>query len=177
MSTPFQIRLAQVSEYTAIGQLMVQVYSQLEGFPKQDEQPAYYHKLANIGELAEQPGVDLLAALDAEGRIGGAVLYFHDITQYGAQGVADNEEGAGGFRLLAVDPITRGQGLGKELTNACLDLARETGKKQVVIHSTKAMQVAWGMYEKLGFVRAEDLDFEQEGFPVYGFRLVLKQSN
>jgi len=35
------------------------------------------------------------------------------------------------------------------------------------------MQVAWGMYEKLGFVRSEDLDFEQEGIPVLGFRLVL----
>jgi len=172
LSTLYQLRQALPEECPAIGQLMVQVYSALAGFPQPDEQPAYYQKLANIGELAEQPGVDLLAAVDAEGNIGGAVLYFHDITQYGAQGVADNEEDAGGFRLLAVDPATRGQGLGKKLTNACLDLAKETGKKQVVIHSTKAMQVAWGMYEKLGFVRAEDLDFEQEGFPVFGFRLV-----
>ena len=168
-----QIRLAKSAEYKAIGQLMVTVYSQLEGFPQPEEQPAYYHKLANIGELAVLDGVDLLVAVNEDHHIGGAVVYFHDITQYGAQGVADKEEDAGGFRLLAVDPATRGQGLGKKLTQACLDLAKETGKKQVVIHSTKAMQVAWGMYEKLGFVRAEDLDFQQEGFPVFGFRLTV----
>jgi hypothetical protein len=30
------------------------------------------------------------------------------------------------------------------------------------------------MYERMGFVRAEELDFLQEGFPVYGFRLRLE---
>ena len=29
---------------------MIEVYSGLEGFPKADEQPAYYQTLANIGE-------------------------------------------------------------------------------------------------------------------------------
>lgn len=172
MNSLYSIRLAQPNEFKAIGQMMVQVYSQLEGFPSPEEQPVYYQKLANIGALAKKEGVDLLVAVDDQGHMGGAIVYFHDIRQYGAQGVADHEENAGGFRLLAVDPATRGQGLGKKLTQACLDLARETGKKQVVIHSTRAMQVAWAMYEKLGFKRAEDLDFMQEGFPVFGFRLV-----
>jgi hypothetical protein len=43
----------------------------------------------------------------------------------------------------------------------------------MVLHTTQAMQVAWAMYEKLGFTRSEDLDFEQEGLPVFGFRLPL----
>ena len=36
------------------------------------------------------------------------------------------------------------------------------------------MQVAWGLYIRLGFARSEDLDFLQQGFPVFGFRLKLK---
>jgi hypothetical protein len=35
------------------------------------------------------------------------------------------------------------------------------------------MRIAWGLYEKLGFVRSEDLDFSQQGLPVFGFRLKL----
>ena len=35
------------------------------------------------------------------------------------------------------------------------------------------MQVAWQMYEKLGFKKSEDLDFMQGELPVFGFKLVL----
>jgi len=37
------------------------------------------------------------------------------------------------------------------------------------------MQIAWSMYEKLGFKRGEDLDFKQSDLQVYGFRLYLSQ--
>jgi hypothetical protein len=36
-----------------------------------------------------------------------------------------------------------------------------------------AMQIAWKMYENLGFKRSEDLDFMQGELPVFGFRLAL----
>ncbi len=35
------------------------------------------------------------------------------------------------------------------------------------------MRTAWGLYERMGFARSEDLDFLQQGFPVFGFRLPL----
>jgi hypothetical protein len=35
------------------------------------------------------------------------------------------------------------------------------------------MQIAWKMYEGLGFQRAEELDFMQGNLPVFGFRLPL----
>ena len=35
------------------------------------------------------------------------------------------------------------------------------------------MQIAWSMYENLGFKRSKDLDFTQGKLPVYGFRLPL----
>jgi hypothetical protein len=41
----YTVRNAQVNEFLEIGKLMVQVYSQLEGFPKESEQPDYYKML------------------------------------------------------------------------------------------------------------------------------------
>jgi catechol 2,3-dioxygenase-like lactoylglutathione lyase family enzyme len=78
---------------------------------------------------------------------------------------------ASGIRLLGVDPKYRRSGAGKALTNACIQLARQQGHDQVILHSTQAMKVAWGMYEKLGFQRSPDLDFSQQDLQVFGFRL------
>jgi GNAT superfamily N-acetyltransferase len=165
------VRNAKPEEFEEIGKLMVQVYSQLEGFPKQDEQPAYYKMLANIGELTRKPETELLVSVDD--KIKGGVVYFSDMQYYGSGGTAPKEKNAAGFRLLAVDGSARGKGIGKLLTNECIRKAKEKQLSQVIIHSTKAMQTAWKMYEAMGFKRSKDLDFLQGGLPVFGFRLFL----
>lgn len=169
----YTVRNAVPSEFGAIGKLMVQAYSQLEGFPKPDEQPKYYAMLANIGEFTNLPDTELLVAVSAENRIAGGVVYFSNMQYYGSGGIAIQEKNASGFRLLAVDTTVRGQGIGKLLTNACINKAREQKAQQLIIHSTKAMQTAWSMYERLGFKQSADLDFMQGTLPVYGFRLEL----
>ncbi len=169
----YSIREAMPDEFSTIGDLMVTVYSQLEGFPSPKEQPNYYNKLANIGKLTEYPKVKLLIAVSPNGTIDGGIVYFSDMAYYGSGGSATKEKNAAGFRLLAVNPNIRGKGLGKLLTNACITLAKVEKQKQIIIHSTKAMQIAWSMYENLGFKRSEDLDFIQGELPVYGFRLLL----
>ena len=162
------------SEFEALGALMVRVYSGLEGFPTPLEQPKYYELLANIGRFTERPGARVLVAVTPEKELVGGVVYFGDMTQYGSGGIAGTIENASGIRLLVVDPAFRNAGAGKALTNACIQLAREQGHAEVILHTTAAMRVAWALYEKLGFVRAEELDFLQEGYPVYGFRLQLR---
>ena len=174
MHTPFTIRDIERDEHAALGRLMVQVYSSLEGFPTPLEQPGYYEMLANIGEFADRDGVRVLVAVTAQGALVGGVVYFGDMTQYGSGGIASTIADASGIRLLGVDPRFRGSGAGRALTMACIDLARDAGHPQVILHSTAAMRVAWGMYERLGFARAEELDFLQQGFPVFGFRLRLE---
>ena len=129
--------------------------------------------LANIGDWCQKPCTELLIALSPDGKVGGAVVYFSDMQYYGSGGTATSEKNAAGFRLLAVDPELRGQGLGKQLTLACIEKAREAGLGQVIIHSTKFMETAWKMYERMGFKHSEDLDFMQEELPVFGFRLNL----
>jgi len=167
------VRSAIPQEFLEIGKLMVEVYSQQEGFPNQADQPDYYKLLANVGELTRTPGTELLVAVSADGKIDGAVVYFSDMKNYGSGGTATSEQNSAGFRLLAVNPIARGQGIGKLLTNECINKARKSNLLQVIIHTTMSMQTAWKMYENMGFKRSEDLDFMQGELPVYGFRLAL----
>jgi GNAT superfamily N-acetyltransferase len=169
----YKVRNARPSEFEEIGKLLVEVYSQLDGFPKPSEQPAYYEKLANIGEFINKPGAELIVALSPEENIMGAVVFFSDIKYYGSGGTAIREKNASGFRLLGVSPLARGKGIGKLLTATCISKAREYHAQQLIIHTTMAMQTAWKMYEHFGFKRSEDLDFMQGSLPVYGFRLLL----
>ena len=169
----YTVRNATPAEFEQIGKLMVRVYSQLDGFPKESEQPNYYNMLANIGELTNKPEAELLVAVSPGDKIAGAVVYFGDMKHYGSGGTATKEENASGFRLLAVDPSARGNGIGKLLTNKCIKKAKDKKVYQMIIHTTMAMQTAWKMYENLGFKRSEDLDFMQGELPVFGFRLLL----
>jgi GNAT superfamily N-acetyltransferase len=168
---PFIIRNSKPGEFEAIGKLMVAVYSQLDGFPKPWEQPAYYNLLLNIADFTKKPGTELLAAVTANDILLGGVVYFSDMQYYGSGGTATQEKNAAGFRLLAVDPNARGLGIGKLLTEACIQKAKDAKLSQMIIHSTKAMQTAWKMYENMGFKKSEDLDFLQGELPVFGFRL------
>jgi GNAT superfamily N-acetyltransferase len=167
------IRKAVPADFLLIGDLMVDVYAQLDGFPKPHEQPDYYMMLARVGTLTEKPGVELLISEAKCNVIAGAVVFFSDMAHYGSGGIAIKQKNAAGFRLLAVDPAFRKMGIGKELVEHCIELAREKKREQVIIHSTAAMQNAWKMYEKMNFVRSSDLDFMQGELPVYGFRLYL----
>jgi len=169
----YRVRNARQDEFEIIGQLVVQVYSQLEGFPKESDQPQYYKMLANVGELTNKPAVELLVAVSNSDAIAGAVVYFGDMKYYGSGGTATREKNAAGFRLLAVSETARGQGIGRLLTHDCIRRARNKNLGQIIIHTTKAMQPAWTMYESMGFKRSEDLDFVQGDLSIFGFRLLL----
>lgn len=169
----YTIRNANPGEFEEIGKLMVSVYSQLDGFPKESEQPEYYKTLANIGEFTNKPDTELLVAVSHDEKIAGGVVYFSDMKYYGSGGTATKEQDAAGFRLLAVDPSIRGKGIGRLLVDECIRKAKDKNLRQVIIHTTMAMQTAWKMYENIGFKRSEDLDFMQGELPVFGFRLAI----
>ena len=174
MTKSLDIRGIKSEESERLGQLMMAVYSTLKGFPTQEEQPAYYQMLANIGHFARQKDTQVLVAISANQEMAGGVVYFGDMTKYGSGGTATSEKNASGIRLLGVHPNYRGAGIGKALTHACIQLAKDRGHSQVILHTTQAMQVAWALYQQLGFQRSTDLDFVQEKLPVFGFRLFLE---
>jgi ribosomal protein S18 acetylase RimI-like enzyme len=169
-----EIRNAKPEEFTRIGELLVAVYSQLEGFPKASEQPDYYNMLLNVGELTKRENTELIVAVSEEHKVVGAVVYFSDMKSYGSGGTATKLQNASGFRLLAVDPEERGQGIGKMLCGECILRTKAHQQQQLYIHSTESMKVAWKMYESMGFLRYEEIDFIQGELPVYGFKLDIK---
>ena len=169
----YQIREAYTSEYKELGELMVEVYSQLKDFPGPEEIPGYYNTLKNVGEFMKSPKVKLFVAVSEEGVIDGGLVYFGDMMYYGAGEQSTHKQNAGAFRLLAVNPKMRGKGLGKLLIKACFEQARKEGFSQLLIHSTKFMMVAWRMYERIGFERFPEIDFEKSDVQVYGFRYAL----
>ncbi len=169
----YSVRKADPSEYTTIGKLLVSVYSQLEGFPKEDEQPEYYHTLANVSELVQYPDIEIIIAVNAQNTILGVLAYYGSMKHYGPKEINITEQNTAGFRLLAVSHEAQGQGIGKYLTEICITKAKLQGCNQVILHSTKAMQTAWNMYERMGFKRSEDLDFIQGNLGVFGFRFSL----
>ena len=170
-SKELKIRNAKPEEFDVVGKLMVKVYSKLEGFPKESEQPDYYNMLLNVGDLTKKENTELLVAIKGEYKVVGAVVYFNDLKNYGSGGTITQIENASGFRLLAVDPKERGKGIGKLLSKECINRAKKLNHKQLFIHSTESMEIARGMYERIGFLRYPEIDFNQGGLPVFGFKL------
>ena len=164
------IREALPAEHAALGRVMIAAYSTLEGFADHDAHPEYFALMANIGRLAGQPGIQLLVA-ENEGELVGGVVYFAELGQYGVE-LAEADTSA--FRLLTVAPAARGLGIGKALAVHCVELARGRRHRQVIIHTSPPMAIAWPMYERMGFLRAPELDFiAPTGIPISGFRLAL----
>lgn len=157
MSPDFSIRDLRPNEFDALGRLLVEIYSNLDGFPTPEQQPRYYQLLANAGRFTEKPGTRVLGAVSPKGEVLGALVYFGDMAQYGSSGSANSVANASGIRLLGVGAAHRKTGVGKALTKACIALAQQAGRAQVILHTTQAMQTAWRLYEKLGFVRSPEL--------------------
>ncbi len=77
-------------------------------------------------------------------------------------------------RLLAVAPAARGRGVGAALMQECVRRVRKAGGRVLSLHTTDVMQTALRMYERMGFVRAPELDFHPApGVTVKGYRLDL----
>jgi GNAT superfamily N-acetyltransferase len=177
MTTPpamnLAIRPARAEEYEPLGKLLVKAYVALPGMPQPDEQPDYYAMLANVAARAAKPALTVFVATGDAGTLCGSVDFIDDMRQYGSGGPASRVTDAVGIRLLAVDDAFRGRGIGKALTQFCIARAQQLGKLRVVLHTTRAMQTAWTMYEGLGFVRFPEIDFRQGNLEVFGFRLDL----
>lgn len=74
--------------------------------------------------------------------------------------------------LLAVAPECRGQGLGKALTSACIDLARRDGAGVIGLFTSELMTQAQRLYESLGFVRESEIA-PRNGLPYFRYKLEL----
>lgn len=108
-----------------------------------------------------------LVAVDDTDRPVGCVAF----TLPGDEGFENLRVPAGdaGFRFLAVDPSAQGNGAGRTLVRACVDLARALTASRMLIHSMEWMTAAHRLYLSEGFDRRRDLDVIFPGGVGYGF--------
>ena len=122
-----------------------------------------------VATLADFAPADQLVA-EEDGRIVGAVLLYPGAAMAAGAPARQWPE----VRLLAVAPDARGRGIAAELMQACAARARRSGASALALHTTDVMTAAIRLYERLGFERAPDLDFEPApGIVAKGFRLAL----
>ena len=74
----------------------------------------------------------------------------------------------GEFRMLAVHPDARGRGVGTALARLCEEQARSQGATAMVLSSLREMSEAHSIYERLGYERAPDRDWQ----PLPGVHLI-----
>ena len=51
------------------------------------------------------------------------------------------------------------RGIGKALVEECIRLSRDQNAAAFALHTTPYMELAQGMYERMGFVRVPEYDF------------------
>ena len=76
--------------------------------------------------------------------------------------------------MLAVAPEAQGLGVGSLLVRHVVERSMHAGRKAVMLSSLPAQTAAHGIYQRLGFVRVPERDWEPApGVRLLAFRLEL----
>lgn len=157
---PRLVRSATPGDYVTAGEITVRAYRSA-GFLEGDQR--YAATLADAAARAR--AADLLIAVDEDGQvIGTATLTTSPDSPYAELAQPGDAE----LRMLAVDPAVQRGGVGTALVQAALARAAAAGCRRFVLSSRPEMATAHRIYERLGFRRLPELDWE----PVPGFQLV-----
>jgi GNAT superfamily N-acetyltransferase len=114
-------------------------------------------KQAILSEADLQPGVERLVA-EIDGTIVGSVALFpaKSDAYEGYIKELDYPE----IRMLAVSPEARGKGVASALISECMKRAKIKGCSAIGLHTGQFMDKAMRLYERLGFERLPQYDFE-----------------
>lgn len=78
------------------------------------------------------------------------------------------------LRLLLVEPWARGHGIGKRLVSECVEFARKSGYRKLVLWTNKNLDAARGIYVKAGFTLAGEESHHSFGHDLVGQTWELK---
>ena len=128
-----------------------------------------------LATLADAP-LDAQIVAEEAGRIVGTVLLYPAGSVMARPGGGSITLASPEVRLLAVSPAARGQGVGVTLMHECIRRARLSGAPSLTLHTTEIMEAAMRLYDRLGFRRAPELDFQPApDVIIKGYRLGLEQ--
>jgi GNAT superfamily N-acetyltransferase len=146
-----RLRDARSEELDRVALLLRDAYREYEKLMPPDAWGYYLEDIMNVrGRLG---AADLIVA-ELDGELAGTVTLY--LTHSADSGWP---AGWAGVRLLAVHPAYRGRGIGRALMDECVRRCRGRGINTIGLHTTMMMEVARGMYERMGFVRVTEYDF------------------
>jgi Acetyltransferases len=159
--TSFLIRPIRPDEYETLGELTVAAYHSIPA--EMPHQAIYDLQLRDVAGRARKSCV--VVAVSPAGELLGGVTYVSGADDPYSEELRDGEAG---IRMLAVDPARQGRGIGRALTEWCVERARAAGRVRLVLHTGEFMPAAVHLYERMGFERLPELDFS----PAPGIALI-----
>ena len=167
--SPLTIRTARPDELGTASAIIRAAYSEYAGAMPGGRFERYIGHAADV--WSRQDEAELIVA-EFAGRIVGTVTFYPDASDSGQGGWPN---GMAGIRLLGVHPEARGWGVGRALTEECIERARSRGAAAIGLHTTEMMAVARAMYERMGFIRVPERDYNPtSGIQVMAYRLGLE---
>lgn len=158
MNTNIRIRDARADEQHVIRELTLAAYEEYAHVMVPSAWRGLHNALLNAldGENAAQRIV-----AEHNGMVVGSVMLFPPEGAGYGDGAADANWPE--LRLLAVASEVRGMGVGTALVRECMRRAKQADAKALGLHTSASLQTAIGMYERMGFVRVPEYDFQPEG--------------
>jgi ribosomal protein S18 acetylase RimI-like enzyme len=138
-----RIRAFEAADADAVNEVALQAFEQYRGV--YDDWETLERAVGGTSALAGD--AELLVA-EIGGRIVGAVAYCPPFSEPRADFF---EPRWPLIRMLVVAPAARGRGLGRSLTDACIERARRDGADRIALHTSPAMEVALALYLRMGF--------------------------
>ena len=150
--TPF-VRDAVPADYPAIRDVVIAAYRQYAELVARD---VFFPYLVDVLDLEKHARHGRLIVVEAAGWVCGFAAFYPDAS---VQGVGWPPGWASG-RGLAIHPAVRGHGAGRALIATLESLAREAGAPVFAFHTSSFMTSAIAWYERLGYRRAPEFDFD-----------------
>jgi ribosomal protein S18 acetylase RimI-like enzyme len=162
------LRDARPDELDSVALLLRDAYLEYARSLPPDIWEGYLQDIMNVrGRL----GAAELIVAELDGEMAGAVTLYLKPSPPTREGWPRDWAGV---RLLAVRPSWRRRGIGRALMDECVRRCRERGIRTLGLHTTVMMEVARGMYERMGFVRVPEHDFHPApDITVIAYRLQL----
>ncbi|WP_445487456.1 GNAT family N-acetyltransferase [Niallia sp. 03133] len=128
----------------------------------------YYDYIEHIRASLDNPLIDQVLIAKMENEVVGTLQIFTDgFHAYGDLNIPIN---APVVRLLGVHPKIRRSGIARKLLVASTNYTRVKGASALYLHTSEKMPDAIRLYERFGFVRSPEYDYDILDFTVMCYR-------